>query len=184
MTERAAQFPAAPVEPHAWVIPDSMNTIKAAIREHFKSIGASSVVSSDGIERVYYNGFSLDKLADAVAARQGRMLGRLRKAIKPFADIALAQDADTASPDMIEAVDLAISPSDVRAAREAFNNLDADFPNEPQEALNREQIARTLAYEEWPLADEWERRCWENKHWQEWLRHADSILALLRSKEK
>ena len=72
------------------------------------------------------------KLAEARIARQGRMLGRLRKAIKPFADIALAQDADTAAPDMIEAVDLAISPSDVRAAREAFNNLDADFLNEPQ----------------------------------------------------
>lgn len=72
------------------------------------------------------------KLAEARIARQGRMLGRLRKAIKPFADIALAQDDDTASPDMIGAVDLAISPSDVRAAREAFNNLDADFPNEPQ----------------------------------------------------
>lgn len=37
-----------------------------AIREYFKSIGSSAVVSSDGIERVYYSGFSLMKLADAI----------------------------------------------------------------------------------------------------------------------
>lgn len=43
-------------------------SIADAIRAHFKSIGNSPVKSSDGIERVYYSGFSLQKLAEAIAS--------------------------------------------------------------------------------------------------------------------
>lgn len=41
-------------------------SIANAIREHFKSIGNATVYSSDGIERIYYSGFSLNKLAEAI----------------------------------------------------------------------------------------------------------------------
>jgi hypothetical protein len=49
------------------------------------------------------------------------MLLALRKAIAPFADISLARDTDESAPDMIEAVDLAITPDQVRAARLAYD---------------------------------------------------------------
>jgi hypothetical protein len=49
-----------------------------------------------------------------------------------------------------------------------------------QEAPNREQIARTLAYEEWPLAEPDERQRWTDRHWMKWLRQADAVLALSR----
>lgn len=47
--------------------PASETVIADAIRDHFKSIGNSPVVSSDGVERVYYSGFSLIKLTKAIA---------------------------------------------------------------------------------------------------------------------
>lgn len=40
-----------------------------AIRSHFKEMGMQVVVSSDGIERVYYSGFSLVSLARAILSR-------------------------------------------------------------------------------------------------------------------
>lgn len=61
------------------------------------------------------------KLAEARIAQQGRIIAALRKAIAPFADIALARDADEAAPDMIEGPDLAITPEQVRAARLAHD---------------------------------------------------------------
>lgn len=48
----------------------------------------------------------------------------LRKAIKPFADIHLARDADARADDMIEGPDLAITPTQVRAARKVFDATD------------------------------------------------------------
>lgn len=52
--------------------------------------------------------------------------------------------------------------------------------NEPQTLPTREKIARTLAYEEWPLAMQDERQRWSDRNWEKWLRQADSILALTR----
>jgi hypothetical protein len=54
----------------------------------------------------------------------------------------------------------------------------------PQEAPNREQIARTLAYEEWPLAEPDERQRWTDRHWMKWLRQADAVLALSRPQRR
>ena len=45
---------------------------------------------------------------------------RLRKALEPFANIALAQDGDKRAPDMIDGPDLSITPEHVRAARRAL----------------------------------------------------------------
>lgn len=47
---------------------------------------------------------------------------RLSAALEPFAAIALAQDADAAAGDMIDAPDLAITPNQVRAARKALGH--------------------------------------------------------------
>jgi len=76
----------------------SETAIADAIRAHFKSIGNSAVVSSDGIERVYYNGFSLIKLAEAIASS-------LSSTVRPF-DI-----MDTIDPDYAESFDRADSLS-------------------------------------------------------------------------
>src|SRR4051812_35561183 len=44
-------------------------TVQTALREHFEALGHSVVaISSDGIERVYYSGFSLQDLTSAVLA--------------------------------------------------------------------------------------------------------------------
>ncbi|HEX5508447.1 MAG TPA: hypothetical protein VFX37_08075 [Pseudolabrys sp.] len=40
-------------------------------------------------------------------------------------------------------------------------------------------IARVLAYEEWPLTPDNERKRWADKYWQKWTRQADAILAAL-----
>ena len=45
---------------------------------------------------------------------------KLRRALKPFAEIALARDWTEAGPDMIEGPDLRITPRQVRAARSAL----------------------------------------------------------------
>jgi hypothetical protein len=57
------------------------------------------------------------KLAEARIAQQGRIIAALRKAIAPFADIALARDSDESAPDMIDAPCLSVTPEQVRAAR-------------------------------------------------------------------
>lgn len=45
----------------------------------------------------------------------------LRNALEPFARIPLARDHDAKAPDMIEAPDLSITPTHVRAARSALD---------------------------------------------------------------
>jgi len=68
----------------------------------------------------------LDVMASEVLDRNQRVAqldaygGRLRAALRPFADIPLAQDGDKRAPDHIMAVDMSITPRDVRAAREAL----------------------------------------------------------------
>lgn len=60
------------------------------------------------------------KLAEDRIAQQGRMLTAVRKALRPFAEIGLARDTDESADDRIDAVDLAITPKQVRAARKAL----------------------------------------------------------------
>ena len=45
-----------------------------------------------------------------------------RDALEPFARIALAQDGNKRAADMIDALDLAITPEQVRAARKALGH--------------------------------------------------------------
>ena len=45
---------------------------------------------------------------------------RLRRALKPFAEIGLVRDRDKAGNDMIDAPDLKITPKHVRTARRAL----------------------------------------------------------------
>lgn len=58
----------------------------------------------------------------AIADERAKENDRLRAALKPFADIALLQDGDHRQglPDMIDGPDLAITSSQVRAARDAL----------------------------------------------------------------
>ncbi len=47
----------------------------------------------------------------------------LEEALKPFAEIALYRDVRPDGPDMIDGPDLAITPTDVRRARDALTKL-------------------------------------------------------------
>jgi len=47
--------------------------------------------------------------------------GKMREALRPFADIALEQDHDPEAADMISGPDLAITPAQVRTARAALS---------------------------------------------------------------
>ncbi len=57
--------------------------------------------------------------------------------------------------------------------------LRAPAPALPQAGVSEEEIARVLAYEEWPHAPEHERKAWTDAHYNRWLRHARAILARL-----
>lgn len=64
---------------------------------------------------------------------------------------------------------------------EMLNEHEANIMHVPPQALpTRDKIARTLAYEEWPLAMQDERQRWADRNWEKWLRQADAILALTR----
>lgn len=41
-----------------------------------------------------------------------------------------------------------------------------------------EEIARALAYEEWPLATEAERNLWRSEHWPDYVSKAKAVLVL------
>lgn len=60
-------------------------------------------------------------LAEARIAQQARMLLTLRAALRPFAGIALLRDADASALDTIDAPCLAITPAQVRTARDAMD---------------------------------------------------------------
>lgn len=45
---------------------------------------------------------------------------KLRRALKPLADVPLERDANPTAPDHIAAADLSITPAQVRAARKAM----------------------------------------------------------------
>lgn len=49
---------------------------------------------------------------------------KLRRALKPFAEIALERDADPRGADHIAAVDLIITPAQVRAARRVMQETE------------------------------------------------------------
>lgn len=51
-------------------------------------------------------------------------IDQIRVTLEPFATISLARDTDPTGPDMIEGPDLAITPADVRAARQLMDALE------------------------------------------------------------
>jgi hypothetical protein len=62
-----------------------------------------------------------EQLFDMVNERCGE-IKTLREALEPFADIPLARDTDRNAPNRIEAVDMAITPKQVRVARSAMRH--------------------------------------------------------------
>jgi len=109
---------------HIWEQVGGLLKERDRVTAEIAGLRAELARSEDWIRLLEKTHKTNNRLADerrSAAARQGaEEKARLRKALKPFAEIALERDSDLTGDDRISGPDLAITPRHVREARAAL----------------------------------------------------------------